>query len=189
MKSRYALLFAAFSMALSTAVLADNQVSKPAGAMGSGTAAPSQPKSNQFWWPDQLDLAPLRDHDLRSNPAGADFNYAEEFAKLDQEATDRIVHAVFRASFASRVELARQAHAETGIGYFEHKVLKNAWASLLVYEDIIHRKTVGVLGENVFDLAREHVLAARDDHVVGAALDEETPLRVEPARVVKELLT
>lgn len=69
-------------------------------------------------------------------------------AQQDQQQTDRIVHAIFRAAFAARVDLARKASDETGIGYFEHKVLKNAWASLLVYEDIIHRKTVGVLGEN-----------------------------------------
>ena len=30
-------------------------------------------KSNQFWWPDQLDLSSLRDHDKRSNPLGEDF--------------------------------------------------------------------------------------------------------------------
>lgn len=69
-------------------------------------------------------------------------------AQQDQEQTDRIVHAIFRAAFAARVELARMASEETGIGYFEHKVLKNAWASLLVYEDIIYRKTVGVLSVN-----------------------------------------
>jgi acetaldehyde dehydrogenase/alcohol dehydrogenase len=37
------------------------------------------------------------------------------------------------------------AAEETGIGMFEHKVVKNAWASLLVFEDIRHRRTVGVL--------------------------------------------
>nr|WP_245837146.1 catalase/peroxidase HPI [Paraferrimonas sedimenticola] len=40
-------------------------------------------KSNQYWWPEQLDLSPLRSHDARSNPYGADFDYAAEFAKLD----------------------------------------------------------------------------------------------------------
>jgi acetaldehyde dehydrogenase/alcohol dehydrogenase len=68
--------------------------------------------------------------------------------RQDQEQTDRIVREIFRAAFAARVELARMASDETGIGYFPHKVLKNAWASLLVYEDIIYRRTVGVLGEN-----------------------------------------
>jgi acetaldehyde dehydrogenase/alcohol dehydrogenase len=73
---------------------------------------------------------------------------AREWARLDQEATDRIVTAIFRAAFARRVDLARRASDESGIGVFEHKVLKNAWASLLVYEDIIGQRTVGVLRED-----------------------------------------
>ena len=40
-------------------------------------------KTNQFWWPDQLDLRPLRQHSPESNPMGADFDYAEAFAELD----------------------------------------------------------------------------------------------------------
>jgi len=42
-------------------------------------------RPNSFWWPDQLDLTPLRDHDPASNPYGRDFNYAEAFAQLDHE--------------------------------------------------------------------------------------------------------
>ena len=49
-------------------------------------ATTHQPRSNQFWWPDQLDLSPLRNHDARSNPLGADFDYAQAFAKLDMDA-------------------------------------------------------------------------------------------------------
>lgn len=40
-------------------------------------------QTNQFWWPEQLDLQSLRDHDGRSNPYGEDFDYAAAFAKLD----------------------------------------------------------------------------------------------------------
>lgn len=40
-------------------------------------------KTNQFWWPDQLNLSVLRDHDARSNPYGANFDYAAAFNKLD----------------------------------------------------------------------------------------------------------
>ena len=98
MKPRYALLSAACAMALSTAALADNHVSKPAGAMGSGTAAPSQPKSNQFWWPDQLDLSPLRDHDTRSNPLGEEFDYAAAAAELNFDQVKADVEAVLTDS-------------------------------------------------------------------------------------------
>ena len=38
---------------------------------------------NRDWWPNQLKLNILRQHSERSNPMGKDFNYAEEFKKLD----------------------------------------------------------------------------------------------------------
>ena len=72
--------------------------SKPKGAIGMGVVAPKQAKSNQFWWPNQLDLSPLRDHDLRSNPAGDDFDYASEFAKLDLAAVKMDIDAMLTNS-------------------------------------------------------------------------------------------
>lgn len=42
--------------------------------------------SNQDWWPKQLNLQQLRQHNPVSNPMGQDFNYAEAFKKLDLEA-------------------------------------------------------------------------------------------------------
>ncbi len=39
--------------------------------------------SNKDWWPNQLNLNILHQHDKRSNPMEADFNYREEFKKLD----------------------------------------------------------------------------------------------------------
>jgi catalase-peroxidase len=42
--------------------------------------------SNKDWWPKALNLDILHQHDTKTNPLGADFNYAEEFAKLDLEA-------------------------------------------------------------------------------------------------------
>jgi catalase-peroxidase len=38
------------------------------------------------WWPSQLNLSILRQNSEKSNPLGADFDYAEEFKKLDLEA-------------------------------------------------------------------------------------------------------
>ena len=73
---------------------------------------------------------------------------AEVFRSFDQDQVDRIVRAVFEAAWSARIELARLAYDETGIGVFEHKVLKNAFASLFVYEDIRHRRTVGVIGDD-----------------------------------------
>jgi len=73
---------------------------------------------------------------------------AEGFLELDQERTDRIVRAVFAAAYAARIDLARMAHEETGMGLVEHKIIKNAWASLLIYEDIRDRRTVGTIAED-----------------------------------------
>ena len=39
--------------------------------------------SNKDWWPDQLNLSILHQHDTKSNPMGEDFDYKSEFEKLD----------------------------------------------------------------------------------------------------------
>ncbi len=71
---------------------------------------------------------------------------AAEFHQFDQEQTDRIVESVYKAAFNARVKLAKMAQEETGIGIWEHKVLKNVIGSQLVYESIKNEKTVGVIG-------------------------------------------
>ncbi|PLW82494.1 catalase/peroxidase HPI [Kineobactrum sediminis] len=55
-------------------------------------------KTNQFWWPEQLDLQPLRDHNPSSNPYGEDFNYAKAFASLDLEAVKKDLKEVMTDS-------------------------------------------------------------------------------------------
>ncbi len=55
-------------------------------------------RSNQFWWPDQLDLSPLRDHDARSNPLGEDFDYAAAFGALDLDEVKADVDAALTDS-------------------------------------------------------------------------------------------
>jgi catalase-peroxidase len=105
MKKRNLILSAAVSGALALTVATGSavaevatEISKPAGAMGMGKVAPNQAKSNQFWWPDQLDLTPLRDHDSRSNPLGDDFDYAEAIKKLDLDQVKKDVEAVLTDS-------------------------------------------------------------------------------------------
>jgi len=73
-------------------------ISKPKGAVGSGQVTAGQAKSNQFWWPDQLNLAPLRDHDSRSNPLGEDFDYAAAFNSLDLPAVKKDIDALLTQS-------------------------------------------------------------------------------------------
>ena len=44
------------------------------------------PKTNQDWWPNQLNLKPLHRHSRSPDPLGEDFDYAEEFKSLDLDA-------------------------------------------------------------------------------------------------------
>ncbi|NCT41574.1 MAG: catalase/peroxidase HPI [Alphaproteobacteria bacterium] len=55
-------------------------------------------KPNQFWWPQQLNLAPLRAHDPASNPYGTKFNYAEEFKTLDLAAVKTDINTLLTTS-------------------------------------------------------------------------------------------
>jgi catalase-peroxidase len=67
--------------------------------MISSTAfAQGTPRSNQFWWPEQLDLSPLRAHAPQSNPYGDDFDYAEAFSKLDLAAVKKDIEALMTTS-------------------------------------------------------------------------------------------
>ena len=45
----------------------------------------SEKKTNTHWWPNSLKLEILRQHDTKSNPMDEDFNYAEEFKKINLE--------------------------------------------------------------------------------------------------------
>ena len=57
-------------------------------------AAAQQPQTAQFWWPEQLNLAPLRQHAAESNPLGKDFDYAKAFAALDLKAVKQDIAQV-----------------------------------------------------------------------------------------------
>ena len=54
--------------------------------------------SNQDWWPNQLNLHILHQHSSKSNPMGEDFNYAEEFKKLDLAAVKKDLYALMTDS-------------------------------------------------------------------------------------------
>ncbi len=54
--------------------------------------------SNQDWWPNQLNLKILHQNSPMSNPMGGDFNYAEEFKKLDLKAVKKDLYALMTDS-------------------------------------------------------------------------------------------
>jgi catalase-peroxidase len=58
-------------------------------AIPSPTPKSTRPRTNQDWWPNQLDLSVLHRHSSLSNPLGDDFDYRTEFEKLDVEALKR----------------------------------------------------------------------------------------------------
>jgi len=64
-------------------------VKKPSGGRGT---------SVRDWWPNQLNLKILHQHSKLSNPMGEDFNYAEEFKKLDLQAVKKDLHALMTDS-------------------------------------------------------------------------------------------
>ncbi len=80
---------------LSSALLA---LSLSTGTAMAVSSEKQEVRTNQFWWPDQLDLSSLRDHDARSNPLGEDFDYAEAFSSLDLDAVKKDVDATLTDS-------------------------------------------------------------------------------------------
>ena len=63
--------------------------STPPGALA-GTA-------NRDWWPNQLKLELLHQHSSKSDPMGADFDYAKEFKSLDLVAVKKDLAALCHA--------------------------------------------------------------------------------------------
>jgi catalase-peroxidase len=55
-------------------------------AIPAPTVKRGRPRTNQDWWPNQLDLSVLHQHSSLSNPLDTTFNYAEAFKTLDLEA-------------------------------------------------------------------------------------------------------
>lgn len=77
----------------------ENNNAKPAGkcpVMHGGNT--SQGMTNMDWWPKSLNLDILHQHDAKTNPLGADFNYREEVKKLDVEALKNDLKALMTDS-------------------------------------------------------------------------------------------
>jgi len=62
------------------------------------TGATHKATSNRDWWPNQLKLNILHQHSEKSDPMGAEFNYAEEFKSLDLNAVVKDLHALMTDS-------------------------------------------------------------------------------------------
>ncbi len=81
----------------------------------------------------------------------------EIYKTFSQEKVDSIVKAIAEAGEREAVKLAKMAWEETGFGKWQDKVVKNVFASKLVYENMKDLKTIGIINEDkankVFDVA------------------------------------
>jgi catalase-peroxidase len=80
--------------------------------------------SNRDWWPNQLNLHILHQHSVKSNPLGEDFNYAEEFRKLDLAAVKKDLKALLTDS---------QEWWPADWGHYGGLMIRMAWHSAGTY--------------------------------------------------------
>jgi catalase-peroxidase len=63
-----------------------------------GNSLTTEGKYNEDWWPNQLDLSPLRKNSEKSDPMGKDFDYAKEFNSLDLDTIKADIEEVMTTS-------------------------------------------------------------------------------------------
>ena len=82
----------------------------------------------------------------------------EQFAKFTQEQVDEIFFQVSMAANQARIQLAKMAVEETGIGVAEDKVIKNHYASEYIYNAYKDVKTCGIIEkDDAFGITKNKV--------------------------------
>jgi len=93
-------------------------------SISSSALASGEVKTNQFWWPEQLNLSPLRQHGEESSPYGEDFNYASEFASLDLTQLKKDIQSTLTES---------KSWWPADWGHYGPLMIRMAWHSAGVY--------------------------------------------------------
>ena len=75
-----------------------NEDSKTQTTGGAKNRTTGRGRTNRDWWPNQLNLKILHQHSNLGNPMGEEFNYAEEFKKLDLAAVKKDLFALMKDS-------------------------------------------------------------------------------------------
>ncbi|MFN3914591.1 MAG: catalase/peroxidase HPI [Aquabacterium sp.] len=84
----------------------------------------SASKGKTDWWPKTLNLDILHQHDTKTNPMGADFNYREELKKLDVDALKKDLKALMTDS---------QPWWPADWGHYGGLMIRMAWHSAGTY--------------------------------------------------------
>ena len=87
-------------------------------------AASHRSQTNRDWWPDQLDIQVLHHNSKKSDPMGADFDYAKEFKSLDLNAVIKDLHALMTDS---------QPWWPADFGHYGGLFMRLAWHSAGTY--------------------------------------------------------
>jgi catalase-peroxidase len=112
-----------------------------AGTVSIDGYAAGMAKSNQFWWPEQVDLSPLRQQSPESNPMGPNFDYAKEFASLNLTDVKKDIEAVLTDS---------QDWWPADWGHYGPFFIRMAWHSAGTYRTLDGRGGAGG-GQQRFD--------------------------------------